>query len=71
MQAVEIENAAGGNSTFGVWKEYASYNMSAPACRENHWSRDNHLGNGVNGQPNTYNWTIPETLSESCVLRVR
>ncbi|XP_801877.1 protein DD3-3 [Strongylocentrotus purpuratus] len=70
-EAVEIENAAGGNATFGVWKEYASFNMSAPACRENHWSRDNHLGNGVNGQPNTYNWTIPETLSESCVLRIR
>lgn len=24
------------------------------------WSRDNHLGNGIGGQPNIFNWTIPD-----------
>lgn len=70
-EAVEIENAAGGNVTKGIWKEFSSFNISAPECRENHWSRDNHLGNGVNGQPNTFNWTLPNTLHESCAMRLR
>ena len=71
FQAVEIENAAGGNVTKGIWAEQASFNISAPDCREAHWSRDNHLGNGVNGQTNNYNWTIPETIHERCALRLR
>ncbi|XP_071484250.1 protein DD3-3-like [Diadema antillarum] len=70
-EAVTIENPAGGNGTRGVWKEFPSFNISAPICRENHWSRDNHLGNGVNGQPNNLNWTIPNTINENCALRLR
>jgi hypothetical protein len=36
------------------------------------WNRDNHLGNGLGGEFNSYNWTIPScVISENCVLRIR
>lgn len=55
----------------GVWKEYRSHGLSPPDCRETEFSRDNHLGNGLGGQPNVYNWTIPDISHENCVLRMR
>eukprot|EP00731_Ephydatia_muelleri_P011705 Em0006g599a len=58
----------------GVWTEFPPQNgLEAPVCIKAPWSRDNHLGNGksVPGHPNYYNWTIPNTPSQSCVLRVR
>ena len=46
--------------------------LAPPECVETLWSRDNHLGNGMGGFPNTYNWTIPADLEhEHCVLRAR
>lgn len=67
------------NKTGGVWKGY-SWGLPAPECRQADWSRVNHLGNGKNAQPITYNWTLP-TIREAttdpnasfakCVLRVR
>jgi len=40
------------------WTLY-SHNIPAPLCRQVDWSRVNHLGNGRNGQPLTFNWTLP------------
>jgi len=34
-------------------------------------SRENHLGNGLGGFPNTFNWTIPNNPHENCVFRAR
>jgi hypothetical protein len=34
-------------------------------------SRDNHLGNGIHGYANTFNWTIPDDTDDHCVLRIR
>ncbi|XP_033116568.1 protein DD3-3-like [Anneissia japonica] len=55
----------------GIWKMFPAHGIEAPICRENHWSRDNHLGNGVNGQTNTFNWTIPNIQHERCAMRIR
>jgi len=48
-----------------------SWGLPAPECLPAPFSRDNHLGNGVGGYPNGYNWTIPNTPAERCVLRLR
>ncbi|KAK6176567.1 hypothetical protein SNE40_014828 [Patella caerulea] len=48
--------------------------LSKPACQEAPWSRSNHLGNGIGGEPNTVQWTIPHfpSLKEKrCILRMR
>jgi len=53
------------------WKETAAHNIPAPECIRAPYSRDNHLGNGVDGFPNTYNWTIPNHFHDQCTLRIR
>jgi len=40
------------------WKGF-SWKVAAPVCQQGEWSRVNHLGNGRNGQPVSYNWTVP------------
>lgn len=55
----------------GVWKEISSHGLPPPECRETQFSRDNHLGNGLDGQPNRYNWTLPDIKEDNCVLRIR
>jgi hypothetical protein len=30
-----------------------------PTCMESFWNRDNHLGGGVGGQANLFNWSLP------------
>ncbi|XP_013398503.1 protein DD3-3-like [Lingula anatina] len=59
------------NGTRGVWTEFPAHGVAPPECRETEWSRDNHLGNGLGGYPNLYNWTIPEINHDTCVLRIR
>ena len=58
-------------SIFGKWLEYPSFGLAAPDCQEAPWSRDNHLGNGIGGFPNSYNWTVPNLDHEFCVFRMR
>jgi len=56
----------------GQWLAQAPWNIPPPDCVENHWSRDNHLGNAVGGNPLSYNWTLPNDFThERCVLRLR
>ncbi len=55
----------------GVWTLVAPHGVPAPECREADFSRDNHLGNGIGGQPNVFNWTVPELPHERCALRIR
>jgi len=43
----------------------------SPDCVGAPMSRDNHLGNGLSGAANTYNWTIPNDENDFCVLRIR
>ena len=43
----------------GTWEGF-SHQAPAPVCQQADWSRVNHLGNGREGQPLTFNWTIPE-----------
>ncbi|XP_065177864.1 protein DD3-3-like isoform X1 [Sycon ciliatum] len=54
------------------WIEVPAHNMPAPACHEAPWSRDNHLGNGMGGQPNTFHWTVPDNVeADNCAFRIR
>jgi len=55
----------------GVWKEVAPWNIDRPDCRQNEYQRDNHLGNTRTGESSNYWWTIPNDVSQGCVLRVR
>ena len=55
----------------GVWTEMASHGLPAPDCRETEFTRDNHLGNGLHGKPNLYNWTVPNDIHENCAMRIR
>lgn len=59
------------NGVKGVWKEFPAHGLPAPFCRETQFTRDNHLGNGVDGNSNRYNWTIPDMEADKCVLRIR
>ncbi|XP_072025682.1 protein DD3-3-like [Amphiura filiformis] len=71
-ESIYYQEAGNPNVTRGEWTEFPAHGIEAPDCREAHWSRDNHLGNGVSGQPNTYNWTLPANLEhERCAMRIR
>ncbi|KAL4227007.1 hypothetical protein ACF0H5_014983 [Mactra antiquata] len=59
------------NGVKGEWKKVPAHGIPAPVCRETQFSRDNHLGNGLDGNPNRFNWTIPEINEDKCVLRIR
>jgi hypothetical protein len=63
------ENECGVNN--GVWKVVEPYNLPPPECLEAAYSRDNHLGNGLDGELLSYTWTIPDDPHENCVLRLR
>ena len=64
------------------WQEF-KWDLDEPHCDMGDWSRVNHLGNGVDGQPLMYNWTLPsitelqasgakiEDGMARCVLRFR
>ncbi|XP_074661734.1 protein DD3-3-like [Tubulanus polymorphus] len=59
------------NGVRGVWTLAPSHGIPAPECRETEFTRDNHLGNTIGGNPSTYNWTVPNIESKHCVLRIR
>ncbi|GAB1599262.1 protein DD3-3-like [Argonauta hians] len=61
----------GANGETGVWTEYPSHGVATPVCQEAEFSWDNYLGNGLSGKSNVFNWTIPESPGENCVLRIR
>ena len=68
--------SAGCTTAGGVWTMVPAFNLPAPECVATNftsWSRDNHLGNpaGFDGFTYSYNWTVPNDFSESCVLRMR
>jgi len=51
----------------GKWVEQPSWGIKKPDCKEAEYSRDNHLGNGIDGHTNSYNWTLPRPKQESCI----
>jgi len=63
--------SASGDAQYGKWVEFPSWGLEAPICRDNVWSRDNHLGNVGGGFPSMFNWTVPAVVHERCALRVR
>jgi hypothetical protein len=77
--ALKANNEAACIAASGTWTVVAPWGIAKPDCLEAPLSRDNHLGNGVNGVTNSYNWTLPRGADEacinsgncSCVLRLR
>ena len=61
----------------GEWKEKEAFGIDPPECLESRKTRDNHLGNSLDGQTPNYNWTIPAldeaniSQNDFCVLRIR
>lgn len=53
------------------WTKVKPWNIPPPECLQSAYSRDNHLGNGVDGNFLNYNWTIPDDVHEACVIRLR
>jgi hypothetical protein len=55
------------------WVKVPAWGISPPDCQMPDWSRDNHLGNTVNGNLASYVWTLPsvaDTMTH-CVFRIR
>jgi plastocyanin len=52
-------NKAACEAASGTWEEFAAHGIPAPDCKQSAWSRDNHLGDGRDGTPNNYTWTLP------------
>jgi hypothetical protein len=56
----------------GVWKKFEAFKFPDPVCRENAWTRDNHLGNIQGGYPVGFNLTLPaDLIHDQCVIRLR
>jgi hypothetical protein len=53
------------------WTEYPSHGVPAPECYAPPYSRENHLGDILGGDMSVYNWTLPNTPANKCVLRIR
>jgi hypothetical protein len=53
-----------------VWREQAAHGIPAPECVQAPWSRENHLGNGMQtggGFANSFNATMPDKSYEPCI----
>jgi hypothetical protein len=71
-------NAADCTNAGGTWETQAAFGIPPPECIAAPYQRDNHLGNGANGQEIMYNWTIPSAAgvngvndATNCVMRYR
>ena len=72
-------NEAQCNTNGAEWVEVPSWGIAAPDCVKAPLSRENHLGNGMDGANNMYNMTLATSDMEpciaddtcSCVLRIR
>ena len=62
---------AGDLTTGGVWKSVAAWGIAAPKCLKSPKSRDNHNGNGEDGEVNHYEWEIPNDPNKNCIWRIR
>lgn len=78
---MNANNQGSCSSAGGSWLTVPAFKLPAPACVAAPFGRDNHLGNGLNGYTQDYNWTIPKkgtpglgcisTSSCVCALRIR
>ena len=57
-KAIQAITQADCATAAGTWTRF-THGLPAPLCKQADWSRVNHLGNGREGQPLMYNWTLP------------
>jgi hypothetical protein len=67
QKAANNERECTDGQTGGKWVSVDSFDIKAPACQLAPLSRDNHLGNGVDGYNNQFNWTLPRGADEDCI----
>jgi len=63
----EFNNEVECSSAGDTWVTDKSPNIGAPDCVKTDFSRDNHLGNGVDVHANGYNWTLPTSGDVDCI----
>ncbi|PRP79226.1 hypothetical protein PROFUN_12764 [Planoprotostelium fungivorum] len=51
-----------------TWESVGKLGGGEPDCLQAPLSRENHLGNVVDAKPFHYNWTLPSSFSEPCIL---
>ncbi len=61
--AMKTNNERDCSDVGGTWATYPSHGLKKPKCEAAPLNRQNHLGNGVGGVTNNFNWTLP-----TCVL---
>lgn len=64
---VEYNNEAECSQNGHEWETVESWGLDAPECILAPRNRQNHLGNGLNGYHNSYNWTLPTAQQEPCI----
>uniref|UniRef100_T1JAG2 Uncharacterized protein n=1 Tax=Strigamia maritima TaxID=126957 RepID=T1JAG2_STRMM len=55
----------------GLWIQHPSHELSEVECQETEYTRDNHLGNTLDGHHFAYMWKLPNYENATCVLRIR
>lgn len=70
-ECAEFEYRIGREKFNGEWRRFEAHGIPAPKCYKSFYSRDNHQGNTVGGVMPNFAWTIPDDVSDSCVLRIR
>jgi len=63
----EYNNENQCSSNGGKWVTDKAWGISAPDCIVARYSRENHLGNGMGGYNNNYNWTLVTSDDEDCI----
>jgi len=67
IQAAPITQSTCTQTPGQVWTQVQPFGISAPVCVQARWSRDNHLGNSINGFTSSYNWTLPTHKDLPCI----
>jgi hypothetical protein len=79
VQAAPNNEFECGQTKGNVWTKVKAFGIPAPQCLKAPFTRDNHLGNGMEGYEAAFNWTLPtsgdlpciKNNNCNCVLRIR
>jgi len=60
-------NEAACTAANGQWTSEPAFGIAAPECKLASFSRDNHLGNTLDGETANYTWVLPTAAVEPCI----